>query len=49
MFESIQTTKNRAEKQAKWNDSMHIWIDSSEPRMKMIRLKILMNRFKCRS
>jgi len=33
MVESIQTAKNKPKKHEGWNDSKHIWIDSSEPRM----------------
>ena len=35
MLESIRIVKNKPEKHEEWNNSMHVWIDSSEPRMKI--------------
>ena len=35
MSESIQTAKNNPKMHEGWNDLVNVWIDSSEPKMKI--------------
>ena len=49
MSETIHTAKENPKMHGGWNDSVHMWIDSCEPRMKIDTIQPSVDSIRCKS